>query len=68
MFIVFSALAGNLIKKLTVARQTVDDQYEKLTLSHIALKEAHEQLQLYAKEVEELTTVRERKRYCPRNS
>lgn len=60
MFIVFSALAGNLIKKLTVARQTVDDQYEKLTLSHTALKEAHEQLQLYAKEVEELTTVRER--------
>ncbi|MED4712202.1 sensor histidine kinase [Bacillus pseudomycoides] len=60
MFVVFSALFGNLIKKLTVARQTVDDQYEKLTLSHIALKEAHEQLQLYAKEVEELTTVRER--------
>lgn len=60
MFIVFSALSGNLIKKLTVARQTVDDQYEKLTLSHIALKEAHEQLQIYAKEVEELTTVRER--------
>ncbi|MEN1938338.1 sensor histidine kinase [Paenibacillus sp. 102] len=60
MFIVFSALAGNLIKKLTVARQTVDDQYEKLALSHTALKEAHEQLQLYAKEVEELTTVRER--------
>ncbi|MBY0596442.1 sensor histidine kinase [Bacillus bingmayongensis] len=60
MFIVFSALAGNLIKKLTVARQTVDDQYEKLTLSHTALKEAYEQLQLYAKEVEELTTVRER--------
>lgn len=60
MFVVFSALAGNLIKKLTVAHQTVDDQYEKLTLSHKALKEAHEQLQLYAKEVEELTAVRER--------
>ncbi|WP_459503380.1 sensor histidine kinase [Bacillus sp. C1] len=60
MFVVFSALAGNLIKKLTIARQTVDDQYEKLTLSHKALKEAHEQLQLYAKEVEELTIVRER--------
>ncbi len=38
----------------------VDEQYEELTLSHTALKEAHEQLRLYAKEVEELTAVRER--------
>ncbi|MCW9134007.1 sensor histidine kinase [Bacillus paramycoides] len=60
MFIVFSALAGNLIKKLTAARQMVDEQYGKLALSHTALKEAHEQLRLYAKEVEELTAVRER--------
>ncbi|KFN04513.1 sensor histidine kinase [Bacillus clarus] len=60
MFILFSALAGNLIKKLTAARQIVDEQYGKLALSHTALKEAHEQLQLYAKEVEELTVVRER--------
>ncbi|MDU9689521.1 hypothetical protein, partial [Escherichia coli] len=44
MFVVFSSLAGKLIKNLTVARQTVDDQYEKLTLSHTALKEAHKQL------------------------
>ncbi|MDM5153025.1 sensor histidine kinase [Bacillus sp. DX1.1] len=60
MFVVFSALAGGLIRKLTVAHQMVDEQYEKLTLSHAALQEAHEQLQLYAKEVEELTSVRER--------
>lgn len=60
MFIVFSALAGSLIKKLTAARKMVDEQYEELTLSHTALKEAHEQLRLYAKEVEELTAVRER--------
>lgn len=60
MFIIFSALAGNLIKKLTAARQMVDEQYGELALSHTALKEAHEQLRLYAKEVEELTAVRER--------
>lgn len=60
MFAVFCALAGELIKKLTVARQTVDEQYERLTLSHEALHEAHEQLRHYAKEVEELTAVRER--------
>lgn len=60
MFVVFSALAGELIKKLMLARQTVDEQYEKLTSSHEALQEAHEQLQLYAKEVEELTAVKER--------
>ncbi|MGE6599016.1 sensor histidine kinase [Bacillus proteolyticus] len=60
MFIVFSALAGNLIKKLTAARQMVDEQYGELASSHTALKEAHEQLRLYAKEVEELTAVRER--------
>ena len=51
MFIIFSALAGNLIKKLTAARQMVDEQYGELALSHTALKEAHEQLRLYAKEV-----------------
>lgn len=56
----FSALAGSLIKKLTAARKMVDEQYEELALSHSALKEAHEQLRLYAKEVEELTAVRER--------
>ncbi|MEH6889089.1 sensor histidine kinase [Bacillus sp. JJ864] len=60
MFVVFSALSGGLIKKLKLARQTVDEQYEKLTSSHEALQEAHEQLQLYAKEVEELTAVKER--------
>lgn len=60
MFVVFCALAGELIKKLMVARQTVAEQYEELTLSHDALQEAHEQLRHYAKEVEELTAVRER--------
>ncbi|MDH2881757.1 sensor histidine kinase [Bacillus cytotoxicus] len=60
MFVLFSALVGSLIRKLTVAHQMVDEQYEKLISSHTALKEAHEQLRLYAKEVEELTAVRER--------
>ncbi|MEI4832382.1 sensor histidine kinase [Bacillus sp. FJAT-53711] len=60
MFVVFSALSGGLIKKLMLARQTVDEQYEKLNSSHAALQEAHEQLRLYAKEVEELTAVKER--------
>lgn len=60
MFVFFQALVGSLIRKLMLARQTVDQQYERLNESHISLQEAHEQLRLYAKEVEMLTVIRER--------
>ncbi|MCP8971267.1 sensor histidine kinase [Ectobacillus ponti] len=60
MFVFFQSLVGNLIRKLLQARQTVDLQYEHLNESHQSLQEAHVQLRTYAKEVEELTAIRER--------
>jgi signal transduction histidine kinase len=62
MFIVFEALVGGLIRKLMQARLKVNEQYSKLQESHNALKDAHEQLHMYAKEVESLTEIRERNR------
>lgn len=60
IFIILEAVVGNLIHKLQVARSNIDLQYEALSQSHRVLKEAHDQLRVYAKEVEELTAVRER--------
>ncbi|MFD3450428.1 sensor histidine kinase [Microbacteriaceae bacterium 4G12] len=60
MFIVFEVLVGGLIHNLTKARALVDEQYKELQESHHALQAAHEQLRMYAKEVEELTVIRER--------
>ncbi|CAG9607008.1 sensor histidine kinase [Pseudoneobacillus rhizosphaerae] len=61
-FVVFGAVVGNLIRKLLEARETMDRQFEQLQSSHQALSEAHDQLQNYSKQVEELTTIRERNR------
>jgi signal transduction histidine kinase len=61
-FVVFGAVVGNLIRKLLAAQETMDRQYEELHHSHHALSEAHTQLQSYSKQVEELTTIRERNR------
>jgi signal transduction histidine kinase len=61
-FVVFGAVVGNLIRKLLEARETMDQQFEQLQTSHHALSEAHDQLQNYSKQVEELTTIRERNR------
>lgn len=59
-FVLFGSFVGSLIRKLMDARMTVDAQYEQLNSSHAALKEAHDQLRLYSKQVEELTMIRER--------
>lgn len=60
ILILLEAVVGGLIHKLGVARSNIDVQYDALYQSHRALKDAHEQLRVYAKEVEELTAVRER--------
>ncbi|WP_442598728.1 sensor histidine kinase [Neobacillus sp. D3-1R] len=61
-FVVFGAVVGDLIRKLLAARETMNQQLEELHDSHNALSEAHTQLQSYSKQVEELTTIRERNR------
>jgi signal transduction histidine kinase len=61
-FIVYGAIVGDLIRKLLAARETMNEQYEQLNVSHGAVTEAHKQLQLYSKQVEELTTIHERNR------
>jgi signal transduction histidine kinase len=61
-FVAFCAVVGNLIRKLLEAQVTMDHQFEQLHISHNALTEAHTQLQSYSKQVEELTTIRERNR------
>jgi signal transduction histidine kinase len=61
-FVVFGAVVGNLIRKLYEAQETMDQQFEHLNTSHHDLSEAHAQLQNYSKQVEEMTTIRERNR------
>lgn len=61
-FVVYGAVVGDLIRKLLAARETMNQQFEELHISHNALSEAHAQLQNYSKQVEELTTIRERNR------
>ncbi|MFD2442982.1 sensor histidine kinase [Bacillus sp. CGMCC 1.16607] len=61
-FVVFGAIVGDLIRKLLEARETMNEQFEQMNHSHHALSEAHGQLQKYSKQVEELTTIRERNR------
>ncbi|TGB01008.1 sensor histidine kinase [Halobacillus salinus] len=54
-FVVFCAIVGRLIYRLTEAQETVSTQYKEL-------KEAHEQLKQYSEQVEELTAIEERNR------
>lgn len=61
-FVVYGAVVGDLIRKLLTARETMNQQYEQLNFSHSALSEAHAQLQIYSKQVEELTMIHERNR------
>jgi signal transduction histidine kinase len=61
-FVFFGSIVGNLIRKLEEARETMNEQFEQLQQSHEALSEANTQLQDYSKQVEELTTIRERNR------
>ncbi|MBU8572425.1 two-component system sensor histidine kinase LnrJ [Bacillus subtilis] len=61
-FVVFCGVVGKLIRKLTDAQETAKQQYRELTESHLALSSAHQELHLYAKQVEELTAIYERNR------
>ncbi|MGG7222479.1 two-component system sensor histidine kinase LnrJ [Bacillus sp. ATD] len=61
-FVVFCGVVGKLIRKLMDAQETAKQQYRELTESHLALSAAHEELHLYAKQVEELTAIYERNR------
>ncbi|WP_421383222.1 sensor histidine kinase [Bacillus salacetis] len=61
-FIVFEAIVGRLIHQLLRARAKIETQYGELKDTHTALKDAHEQLHHYSRQVEELTQVRERNR------
>ncbi|MBW8350829.1 sensor histidine kinase [Bacillus sp. IITD106] len=61
-FIMFEAVVGRLIHKLMYAREKIGTQYEELQETHHALKDAHEQLQHYSNQVEELTLIQERNR------
>ncbi|MCH1625603.1 sensor histidine kinase [Ferdinandcohnia quinoae] len=61
-FVIFCSIVGSLLRKLMLSKETIDNQYNQLTASHDALKEAHDQLHDYAKKVEELTVIRERNR------
>lgn len=54
-FVVFCAIVGRLIYRVTEAQRTVSDQYKEL-------KDAHDQLKQYSKQVEELTAIEERNR------
>ncbi|MBS4179177.1 sensor histidine kinase [Lederbergia citrea] len=61
-FIVFEAIVGRLIHKLMHAQEKNENQYDELQETHLALKNAHQQLHHYSKQVEELTLIRERNR------
>ncbi|MFB9827134.1 sensor histidine kinase [Lederbergia wuyishanensis] len=61
-FIVFEAIVGRLIHKLLHAQEKIAAQYDELQETHHALKDAHEQLHHYSKQVEELTLTQERNR------
>ncbi|MGV3489006.1 MAG: sensor histidine kinase [Tuberibacillus sp.] len=61
-FVLFGCIVGYLIHKLMLAREMVAKQYEELNESHQALKEAHQQLSVYANQVEDLTSTKERNR------
>ncbi|GED03444.1 sensor histidine kinase [Bacillus atrophaeus] len=61
-FVVFCGVVGKLIRKLMEAQETTKQQYQELTDSHQALSAAHQELHLYAKQVEKLTAIHERNR------
>lgn len=60
MYVVYGAVVGSLIRNLLRARETISNQFEQLNDSHEALRIAHDHLNDYSKQVEELTVIRER--------
>ncbi|QTD40204.1 sensor histidine kinase [Sporosarcina sp. Te-1] len=59
-FVIYCALVGSLIRHIQLAKETIALQYDQLNDTHIALQDAHGQLERYANQVEELTVIRER--------
>ncbi|MGB8955528.1 MAG: sensor histidine kinase, partial [Tumebacillaceae bacterium] len=59
-FVVFASLVGSLIRHYQVSRRQIQRLYQELDESHQALREAHDQLSGYARQVEALTATRER--------
>ncbi|MGG4152594.1 sensor histidine kinase [Peribacillus muralis] len=61
-FVAFSAIVGDLIRKLIEARDVMSEQFLQLNVAHEELSAAHQQLQSYSQEVEEAARIRERNR------
>lgn len=59
-FVLNSSFVGIMVAYLFKARSKIAEQYEKLDQSHSELQETHDQLTIYAKQVEELTATSER--------
>ncbi|WP_274366064.1 sensor histidine kinase [Paenibacillus thermotolerans] len=59
-FVLNSSFVGIMVSYLFKARAKIAEQYEKLDHSHSELQQAHDQLSMYAKQVEELTAASER--------
>ncbi|MEZ7173512.1 sensor histidine kinase [Sporosarcina sp. OR05] len=60
MFTFYGAVVGTLIRNFQASKETIAEQYEQLTDTHVALQDAHRQLRSYAEQVEQLTAARER--------
>ncbi|MGE7765196.1 sensor histidine kinase [Peribacillus sp. NPDC096540] len=58
-FVVFSAVVGDLIRKLIEASDVMSEQFLQLNMAHEELSLAHQQLQSYSHQVEEAAKIRE---------
>ncbi|MGE7186759.1 sensor histidine kinase [Peribacillus sp. NPDC006672] len=61
-FVAFSAVVGNLIRRLIEASEVMNEQFLQLNVAHEELSVAHQQLQSYSHQVEEAAKIRERNR------
>lgn len=61
-FVAFTAVVGNLIRKLIEASEVMSEQFIQLNEAHEELSSAHQQLQEYSAQAEESAKIRERNR------
>ena len=61
-FVAFTAVVGNLIRKLMEASEVMSEQFLQLNEAHEELSSAHQQLQEYSAQAEESAKIRERNR------
>ena len=61
-FVAFTAVVGNLIRKLMEASEMVNEQFIQLNEAHEELSSAHQRLQEYSTQAEETAKIRERNR------